>query len=148
MKLILTLLLILIAVSEATPLVNCGCTKAEPTDKTIWGHMARDYSLQTPRQSIQGKVLDPRGDPVYGALVEVFADDGTDRTPTSQKRQRVMACKVGENGRFCFKGLRPGKYILAIGSNGFNISFISVVLDPKNPTSSNKSIKINLELGT
>ena len=115
---------------------------------TWWGHMANEQSEESPLKGIKGKVVAPNEEPVEGALVEVFNDDGSTRTPTSQKQQRVAACRVGEKGKFCFNGLKPGKYILAIGHQGFNITFFSVTLNPSHKKSSNKSLIVELQLGT
>ena len=127
---------------------GCECEKVDDSEKTWWGHMANEQAEESPRKHIQGKVVAPNEDPVEGALVEVFNDDGSNRNPTSQKQQRVAACKVGEKGKFCFDGLKPGKYILAVGSRGFNITFFSVTLDPGHKKSSNKSLTVELQLGT
>ena len=148
MKLVIAILLIHTICSAALPQGSCRCRKATADDETIWGHIASAYEEERPVRSIRGTVRDPLDAPIEGALVEVFADNGKDRTPTSSTHTRVAACRVHDDGKFCFTGIKPGKYILAVGARGFNISFISITLNPKNRTSSGKGLQVNLQLGT
>lgn len=148
MKLIIAILVVHIICIAAFPNGNCRCRNATADDQTIWGHTANSYEEERPVRSIQGTVRDPLDSPLEGALVEVFADDGKDQTPTSSTHKRVAACKVDADGKFCFMGVKPGRYILAIGARGFNISFVSITLSPKGRRSSGKGLQINLQLGT
>ena len=133
--------------SVALPHGNCRCRKATADDETIWGHIANQYTEERPVRSIEGEVRDVLGGAIEEALVEVFADDGNLLTPTSRHR-RVAACRVGADGKFCFTGIKEGKYILAVGATGFNISLISVTLRPKNRRSSGKGLQVSLQVGT
>ena len=145
MKLIIAILVIHTIGSAALPQGNCRCRKATADDQTIWGHIANQYEEERPVRSIHGTVRNPVDYPIEGALVEVLPDDGKDSTPTSNSHRRVAACRVGADGKFCFTGVKPGKYILAVGAQGFNISFVSVTLSPKNRRSSGKGIQVSLE---
>jgi protocatechuate 3,4-dioxygenase beta subunit len=115
---------------------------------TIWGRIATQEKETRAVKKVYGVVHDPLGGRLEDALVEVFADDGTDVTPTSDSKKRVAACITGEKGKFCFDGLKPGKYILAVGCQGFNITFIKLILDSKGRRSSSKPLDVELALGT
>ena len=148
MKLIIAILVIHLICIAAFPNGKCRCRKATADDQTIWGHIASSYVEETPIRSIHGTVRNPVDSPVEGALVEVFEDNGKYPTPTSSAHKRVAACKVDADGKFCFTGVKPGKYILAVGADGYNISFVSITLSPKDRRSSGKGLQINLQLGT
>src|ERR1044072_3477662 len=130
MSKLIVVLALLVTSTVTTSTGSCGCEKVDASEKTWWGHIANAGAEELPLKRIQGKVVAPNEEPVEGALFEVFTNDGSTGTPTSQKEQRVAACRVGEKGKFCFDGLKPGKYILAIGRQAFNITFFSVTLDP------------------
>ena len=57
---------------------------------------------------------------------------------------------VGADGRFNFKSLKKGSYILKTGtiSGGFNSLYVKVELAPKDKASSSEDIEITLEVGT
>jgi protocatechuate 3,4-dioxygenase beta subunit len=148
LKLIISSLLVLALCSSGLPQKNCQCRKATADDKTIWGHIATEVQEKRPVKKLHGIIHDALGERLENALVEVFADDGTEITPTSDSNIRVAACLTGEKGKFCFDGLKPGKYILAVGHQGFNITFIKLTLDPKGRRSSGKPLEVSLELGT
>ena len=147
-KLIISALLLLALCESSLPQTSCRCRSATADDKTIWGHIATEEKEVRTVKKVQGVVRDPVGGRLEDALVEVFADDGTDITPTSSSKIRVAACVTGEKGKFCFEGLKAGKYILAVGRQGFNITFIKLNLAPKGRRSSGKSLDVRLELGT
>lgn len=122
LRLIISALLMLALCESGLPQKSCQCRNATAGDKTIWGHIATQEKETRAVKKVYGVVHDPLGGRLEDALVEVFADDGTDVTPTSDSKKRVAACITGEKGKFCFDGLKPGKYILAVGCQGLILS--------------------------
>jgi hypothetical protein len=147
-KIITSALLLLTLCESGLPQKSCECRGATEADKTIWEHIATQEEEARTVKKVHGVVRNPLGERLDDALVEVFADDGTEDTPTSPKNRRVAACVTGEKGKFCFDGLKPGKYILAVGRQGFNITFIKLNLDPKGRRNSGKPLDVSLALGT
>ena len=145
-KLIVTALLLLALCQSSLPQTDCRCRGATAADKTIWEHMS-NYEEARAVKKVRGVVLDPVGGRLEDALVEVFADDGASDSPTSDSHKRVAACVTGEKGEFCFDGLKPGKYILAVGHRGFIITFMKLNLDPRGRRSSGKRLNVTLAPG-
>jgi hypothetical protein len=91
MRLIISFLLLLAFCGISFPQKrNCQCRKATAEDKTIWGHIADEYEEERPVKRIHGVVRDVFEEPSYETLVEVFPDDGTDKTPTSDSHERLV----------------------------------------------------------
>ena len=62
---------------------------------------------------------------------------------------RKVACLTARNGRFCFRNLRPGKYLLRIGhayDGQVSAVHVIVVVDPKGRHSSRSALRIELPL--
>ena len=87
-------------------------------------------------------------------LVEVY--DHPEYNPSLQRygedkkgeQKRIAACRTGPDGKFCFRGLSRGKYDLRASKVDYNFTSTMLTLNPKNPKSSNKSIKVQLQVGT
>ncbi len=96
-------------------------------------------------KSIRGKVVDPSGEAVAGALIEVFAYNDAD----IDKRIRVAYRFVGSNGEFSFSRLRQGKYELR-GSYcrgvGFDAGHTVVSLRPNKRSASNRKVLVTLNI--
>ncbi len=78
-----------------------------------------------------------------GAIVSLFKLSGG-------KEKFIYSFLVGASGRFDFKGLKKGIYLLKTGTTtgGFNSEYVKVVLAPRDKRSSSKEIKIYWEIGT
>ena len=66
-------------------------------------------------------------------------------------KPRLTACLTGNNGKFSFKGLKPGRYLLRAGTrerNQFNHIHIVITLDPKSEETSKENLEIILTPGT
>ena len=123
-----------------------GCSPATDNDKTIWGHIAVEFDAERSISKLSGTVRAPDDSAIKSALVEVFVDDGNS-TPTFPSAKRVIGCTTSENGEYRFTGLKNGNYVLAVGANGFNITFVRFKLD-NNDRAGLKKLNVNLELGT
>ena len=82
--------------------------------------------------------------PMEDALVELF----TYSQSKSKKQHRIRACITGEDGGFCFRSVSKGKYELRVSKEGgFEITHVYVVVDPKNPNSTNGEMSIIIYVG-
>lgn len=138
-------LFLLLSASYAQAQKAIGCSSATDNDETIWGHIATELESD-PVAKVTGKVLDMNEAPIYLALVEVFVDDGNG-TPTSPKTKRLVGCITDHKGKYHFRGLKKGNYILAVGARGFNITFVRFKFDPDNQKS-RKKLDVMLQAGT
>ena len=61
----------------------------------------------------------------------------------------MKVCVTEADGRFCFTGIPKGRYELrASKEGGFEITHLKVIVDPKNPQSTNKEINVSIEPGS
>ncbi len=148
MKVIVFFILVFAVCGTGFSQNNRECEAATAKDFTHWGHIANEIKEQKPLKILYGVVKASNDEPIYSALVEVFSDNGKSQTPTTPSSQRIAACVTQIDGRFRFNKLKAGKYILAIGREGFNITFIKLTLEPRNRRSSNKRLSVRLEIGT
>lgn len=81
--------------------------------------------------SLRGKVLDPQGNSVPDARVQVF---GQDPTP-------LVTALTGASGEYAFDGIAPGTYVIAVQKDGFRGKTIPVQL-----TAATGEIRTSLEL--
>lgn len=131
---------------------DCRCHRPEKDDKTRGG--ANEFVLDVPKETyrtLEGIVVGPAdGRSIENALVEVFdhpeyllSEDPFGEHP---EQKRVAACRTGADGKFCIRGLPPGKYELRSSiESGWNITHIYVVVDKKGQS---KKIQVWMKLGT
>ena len=124
-------LLLLLCLSASYAQEVSRCKKVKSSETTCWGWIQGHTPVDGGTvKEVRGKVVDPNEEPVPDALIEVFdnPDSGFDQ------RKRVAACRVGANGEFRFKGLRPGKYELRgsyCGGAGFDAGHTIIIFAPK-----------------
>lgn len=122
------------------------CRKVKSSETTCWGWIKGHTAVEGGTvKEIRGKVVDPNEEPVPDALIEVYDNPDLD----FDKRKRVAACRVGINGKFRFKGLRPGKYELRgsyCGGAGFDAGHTIVTLEPKDRVASKADTLVTLNL--
>lgn len=109
---LIVLCLICLLTAPARP-----CKKARAEEVPHGANEIVVFTEQTvPR--LEGIVVLPNAEPVRDAVVEVYRYDGTaDGTKTFLSHaKRIAACLTSENGRFAFKRLRPGRYLLRAGT--------------------------------
>ncbi len=91
------------------------------------------YSYRVKLSQVGGVVLDPAGEPLPGVLVEVY-EKGDVLLKSGHKndaRRRLVFSTDGNDGRFAFPGLKPGKYELRFTKSGFDtLSLIVSVVAP------------------
>lgn len=85
---------------------------------------------------IHGVVLDSTGEPVNGAVVEIYScgdvAEDVSAYKISSDRKRITACKTATEGAFCFEGLPPERYLLRAGTNkadGWIEVYMRIILD-------------------
>ncbi len=127
-------------------LASTAQTKVSSRPHTCWGWIKGHSEVDGGRvKQIRGVVVDPAGEPVAGALIEVFAYNNDDL----DKRTRVAFQIVHDNGTFRFKNLHPGKYELR-GSychgSGFDAGHTVIILSPKSRTASSKASLVTLNI--
>ena len=101
--------------------------------------------------------------PIDNILVEVYdhpeaALDSSINTGLNGKQEtkqrKLASCRTGEDGMFCFKGIKPGKYEIRLIDDGAlnrtsgpwdNNSWF-ITLDPRDPKSINKLIEVYMDL--
>lgn len=91
-------------------------------------------------RSIQGKVVDWKGAIIAKSIVSLHRK-------TQNGLNFIGFLVVGKDGRFCFKNMPNGKYVIKAGLEGFNRTEIEFNLNSKNQKAKNK-FDITLELGT
>ena len=138
MRVITILLILLVSCSyaqESSPCKKAG--KAENAEATCWG-----WAIGPPVdggivREIRGQVGDIQGNPLFSnVLVEVFdypeialSDDSAE---VRSKQLRVAVYQTDASGKFCIKGLKPGRYeIRASCIDGFDAGRVVVTLKPK-----------------
>ncbi|MDQ6788014.1 MAG: hypothetical protein M3033_14510 [Acidobacteriota bacterium] len=133
---------------------NCSCNSASENDKPLGGN---HVTVQN-----EGKVKQIRGittffidDKIFkDVVVEVFEITKEEEKNISdnawrivENKQRKIGCITGDDGKFCFKNLQRGTYVLRIGTRTrdveyFNSVYVVVKLNPR--SGKNKEIKVGL----
>jgi protocatechuate 3,4-dioxygenase beta subunit len=92
---------------------------------------------------MKGRVVDANELSVGGTLIEIYDNPELD----FEQRKRIGVCVTDESGRFCFRGLAPGKYELRGScSSGFDAGHTIVTLAPKQRTASTAEILVTLNV--
>jgi protocatechuate 3,4-dioxygenase beta subunit len=146
---------IFILLSFGATVANDPC-RCRPALEQDWAHGANESveirGLVVKR--IQGRVLDPHGDAIDDAVVEVFEYSNTDRElggyQLTEAKKRRTACLTDKNGEFCFPSLPARRYVLKFGTRqaaGWKNTYMTVKLSPHWWRRSGK-LEIRLNLGT
>jgi len=106
-------------------------------------------------RQLAGVVQDLNGQILSDVLVEVY--DKPEylllKYPESEEKKkaqrRLAGCVVGADGKFCFRGLRPGKYELRFSkAGGWNHTQVYVVIAAAKQKASKRSLEITMHPGT
>lgn len=106
-------------------------------------------------RQLAGVVQDSSGQILSDVLVEVY--DKPEylllKYPESEEKKKAQrwlaACVVGADGKFCFRGLRPGKYELRFSkAGGWNHTQVYVLVAAAKQKASNHSLEITMHPGT
>lgn len=120
-------------------------SKFKNKQKTCWGNTVRPSFNAGTVRVIRGKVIDPNGESVPDALIEVYENPDLD----IKKRKRVAVRRTGAGGEFDFKGLRPGKYELRASyckSRGFDTGHTIINYAPQDKSASETEIFVKLDV--
>jgi uncharacterized GH25 family protein len=134
---------------------KCHCQLAQADDRAHGANQTIVLSHKTVKR-ISGRVLYQDGTPVSQAVVEVYENADSDKVDayrTTRTKERRAACLADESGRFCFRDLPSGRYLVRAGtrtSAGMQEIIVKVTLDRHWWSSwvrSNKEIEVDLEPG-
>ena len=149
------LLILLVFVQPLQPRLGkgCQCINAKRTETTNWGHIANGYIERSTYRRIEGVVVDYSDEPMDGVLIEVY--DHPEFNPALQRdgaggkgeQRRISGCKTRPDGKFCFRGIGPGKYDLRASKTNFNSTSIMLTIRQKGRGTS-KNITVRLQVGT
>ncbi|MCY7377521.1 MAG: hypothetical protein LH472_16305, partial [Pyrinomonadaceae bacterium] len=133
---------------------NCSCRTALKDDVPLGGNQIIIEKAGTVNQ-IRGITTFWINNKTFeDVVIEVFAiSKKEDKNLTDyawkvvENKKRKVACIRGKNGKFCFKDLLKGTYVLRIGTRTrkieyFNYVHVIVKLNPK--SGKNKEIKVGL----
>ncbi len=136
---------------------TCKCKAPEPGESTHWGgNEWVAYADKKIYKSLHGEVYNLGNGATSDVLVEVL--DNPDYLlydyAEGQKREKgqrvIAACKTGADGKFCFKGIPPGKYELRFSKDehgAWSPTHVHVVLNPRSPKSTKLGMRVQINLG-
>jgi len=146
--------LLLLGSTDTSALGACRCNPPEKGETTHWvGNLVTVFAEKKGYRVLAGVVVRPDGKPLAEALVEVFTKPEyllSEKTYAMGKpgQRRIAACRTNVDGKFCFSGLKSGKYELRSSSNGspgWNVSQIYVVVDPEKGLT--KGLRVKMTIG-
>jgi hypothetical protein len=92
---------------------------------------------------LKGDVTDPNGAPIPGAALALFK-----LTPgETGGRTFTGSTRTGEDGRYCFGSLPVGRYILHIGTEGFQRTEVEFKMVSANSRAGKSRVDVTLGLG-
>jgi hypothetical protein len=130
------------------------CRKAQADEVP---HGANEFIIDERQvtSNLHGTVLFPDGKTAKNVVVEIYAYKGSDVyqevEQTLREQKRLAACLTKRNGRFSFKNLKAGKYLLRAGTRdnaGINEVYVIVTLKSIPVKSKTTELQIILSLGT
>jgi protocatechuate 3,4-dioxygenase beta subunit len=134
---IFAILLLLLLISTLANAQNCKYDK-NGTENPPFVWMQNKLPTQSVRK-IQGEVADMTGEPILGATVSVFSN-------INGKLKFIGSYETDKKGRFCFGGLKKGKYEVRVGQRNFQRYDLELNLEPKSKNAL-KEMKFLLDIG-
>lgn len=92
-------------------------------------------------KQLKGKVNDNNGESILSAIVSLHQI-------TENEAKFIGSQEVDYKGRFCFKNLPKGKYVLKVGAKNFNCFDVELEIDKKDKNALNEELIIELPIGT
>jgi hypothetical protein len=140
---LLALLLLFANLAVPAQQSSCECKKAKKDQTTYGSSTYVELDERTVKQ-IEGQVLS-LSSPIEGVLVEVFMHPDL-AAKGGQKQKRVAACMTGKDGRFCFLGIRAGKYELKVSKPEWEHASGIILVNPKKRRDAKDKIIVHLSL--
>jgi uncharacterized protein (DUF2141 family) len=100
---------------------------------------------------IRGNVFQANMEFAQDVVVEVYNYEGNDSYEAASqalKSKRIAACVTGPDGKFSFSDLKPGRYLMHLGTRDVaGMNEVNAILNVR-PGASRERLKIKLSLGT
>lgn len=129
-------------------LQDCNCKSVEKNRQAEKAWMSVVLAGEQKLAVANGKVIESNGDPLASVLVEVLSHPAPVKRKSGEivKKTpvRVEACETAEDGKFCFKELKPGKYELRLSRKSFNTVSIRIELVNQTSQSTSEMILVTL----
>ena len=133
---------------------RCLCVATDETTRAGANEMIVVTPPRKYRQ-IAGVVKAQTGEIVSDVLVEVYDKPEylllsyPESEEKKKEQRRIQGCIVGADGKFCIRGLPPGKYELRFSkASGWNYIHAIVVIATAKQKASNRSLEVTLRPGT
>jgi hypothetical protein len=132
---------------------DCSCRRIDKGETTHWGGNILIVQVEEkPYKDMKGVILAPGGDPLPGALVEIWTNpdyllrSGPQTPEEASKQKRIKACRTGTDGKFCIH-LKAGRYEVRVSvGHGWDVTKAYVIIDPQK--GQNTGLAIQMVLGT
>jgi len=123
---------------------ECKCRVAESWTTTHKGYFESTLVEPATQYKRLAGIVYLDDTPVEDVLVELFPYT---KQPSAE-RKRLTACITGADGRYCFAGIAKGRYEIRVSKDGgFEITYVSVYLDPNNRKASDSELGISIKVG-
>ena len=141
-----------LGLAGSSQLAEARCRSARPEEVP---HGANEIIVLTEQEvkQIRGVVSIGWDDQfAQDVVVEVYnypgRDDSYEAVKQALQTKRIAACVTGEDGKFTFSGVKPGKYLLLLGTHDVaGINEVNAILHVT-PDGSREKLKIVLKPGT
>ena len=117
---------------------NCNFNKKNGIEKPQYAWAQNTLSAKTV-QKIKGKILDALDEEVPATTIAIHQISGSGV-------KFIGSFETDIGGKFCFGGLKRGKYQITIGNQNFQGILMEINLEPKNKKAE-KELVFNLEVG-
>ncbi|HZS28873.1 MAG TPA: hypothetical protein VFB76_16720 [Candidatus Angelobacter sp.] len=134
----------------ASMLANAECKNAQAADVP---HGANE-TVELPQQklhSLFGTVQLPGGKAADDIVVEVYRRLESKGGDDAREQTRLVACVTGNDGGFSFNDIKPGRYLLIVGTrkaDGMNELYVPILLKKSWWRGKGSSLRLTLVIGT